>query len=89
MSGLSRLVWLLANTAAAILVIWIVLFLLDADRANDVVHWFHRAANWLATWSRGLFHPDNAKLRTTLDYGVAAVVYAVVGALAARTARRG
>ncbi|WP_377271780.1 hypothetical protein [Peterkaempfera sp. SMS 1(5)a] len=88
MSGIARIVRLLAHVAAAILVIWILLFLFDADRANDVVHWFQRAADWLATWSRNLFSIDNAKLRTTVNYGIAAVVYLFVGSLVTRVSRR-
>ena len=38
MSGLSRVIQLLANLAAAVLVVWILLVLFDADRANDAVH---------------------------------------------------
>ncbi|MCD0482525.1 hypothetical protein [Streptacidiphilus sp. ASG 303] len=88
MSGLSRIVRLLANIAAAVLVVWILLFLFDANRANTVVQWFHDAADWLATWSRNLFAIDNAKLRTTVNYGIAAVVYAAVGVLLARVVSR-
>lgn len=88
MSGVAYIVRLLAHVAATILVIWILLFLFDADRANDVVHWFQRAADWLATWSRDLFSIHNAKLRTTVNYGIAAVVYAFVGTAATRSFRR-
>ncbi|WP_055589196.1 hypothetical protein [Peterkaempfera griseoplana] len=88
MSGIARLIRLLAHVAATILVVWILLFVFDANRANDVVHWFQDAADWLATWSRNLFSIDNAKLRTTVNYGLAAVVYVFVGGLVTRVSRR-
>jgi hypothetical protein len=77
-----------ADIAALILILWILFFLLDANRANDLVNWVHHAANWLSGWSRDLFTPDNAKWRTTLNYGLPAVVYLLVAhAVAGRVNR--
>jgi hypothetical protein len=89
MDAVARIVRVAAYGAASILVIWILLYLLDANRTNDVVRWFQDAADWLATWSRNLFSIDDDKLRATVNYGAAAAVYALVGALATRTTRRG
>ncbi|WP_034088050.1 hypothetical protein [Streptacidiphilus albus] len=81
MSVLTRLIALAANVAALILVVWILLYLFDANAGNNVVHWFQQAADWLATWSRHLFSDDvgNPKLHAVLVFGVPAVVYAAVG----------
>ncbi|MFI0901198.1 hypothetical protein [Streptomyces sp. NPDC020983] len=84
----AALILIAADIAALILVLWILFFVFDANRANDLVDWVHHAANWLATWSRDLFTPDNAKWRTVLNYGLPAVVYlAVAQAFAGRVNR--
>jgi hypothetical protein len=77
-----------ADIASLILILWILFFLLDANRANDLVNAVHHAANWLSGWSRDLFTPDNADWRTVLNYGLPAVVYLVVAhAVAGRVNR--
>lgn len=73
-----------AHALAAILVLWIVLDLFDANQGNGLVHWFHTAADWLSGWSRGLFTVSNRTAQVLLDYGLPAVVYVVVGNLAVR-----
>ncbi|SEN30083.1 hypothetical protein [Actinacidiphila rubida] len=80
----AAIILIAADIAAFILILWILFFLLDANRANDLVNWVHHAANWLATWSRDLFTPDNAKWRTVLNYGLPALVYAGLAHLIAR-----
>src|SRR5690606_31755431 len=45
----------IADIMAVILGLWILMYLLDANRANDLVQFVHDAANWLAAWSRDLF----------------------------------
>lgn len=80
---------LVADLLAAVIVIWIVLYLLDANRANEVVAWFHDAATWLAGWSYDLFTFDEEWARVVFGYGLAALVYLVAGhALARFLARR-
>jgi hypothetical protein len=77
-----------ADIAALILLLWILFFCFDANRANDLVDWVHHSANWLAGWSKDLFTPDNAKWRTVLNYGLPAVVYLLIAhAVAGRVNR--
>ncbi len=84
-SGAARIIAVVANVAALILVGWIVLYVLKANTGNEVVGWVHSTADWLSGWSHDIFKPDSAWLRVLLNYGVAAVVYALVGnALAGR-----
>jgi hypothetical protein len=68
-----------ADIMAVILGLWILMYLLDANRANDLVRFVHEAANWLAGWSRDLFTFDAAWARVVAGYGLAAVVYLFVG----------
>ncbi|MEY9965455.1 hypothetical protein ABIA33_003497 [Streptacidiphilus sp. MAP12-16] len=89
MSGLVRLIGLALYLAALVLVIWFLMYLFDANSLNTVVHWFHRAADWLATWSRSLFDGvHNSKLHALLVYGIPALVYAAVGNVLGRTGSR-
>ncbi|MFJ4867457.1 hypothetical protein [Streptomyces sp. NPDC088757] len=78
MRGIDSVIRTVAHVLAGILVIWIIMDLLDANRANTVVGWFHSAADWLAAWSIGLFDVAGHTLQVLLDYGIPAVVYVVI-----------
>ncbi|MFF1381026.1 hypothetical protein [Streptomyces sp. NPDC058308] len=87
-STAGRVIALVADIMAAILGLWILMYLLDANRANDLVQFIHDAARWLAGWSHDLFTFDEAWARVVAGYGLAAVVYLLVGhALAGRLRR--
>ncbi|MFH8711146.1 hypothetical protein [Streptomyces zaomyceticus] len=89
MRGIDSAVRTVAHVLAGILVVWIALDLLDANRGNTVVGWFHSAADWLAAWSIGLFNVSRDTFQVLLDYGVPAIVYVVIANLiASRTAAR-
>ncbi|MGW2522321.1 hypothetical protein ACWC09_35995 [Streptomyces sp. NPDC001617] len=66
---------ILADVAAAILGLWILLYMLGANRANELVKFVHSSADWLAGWSRDLFILQTDWLRILINYGLAAVVY--------------
>ncbi|MFJ9811139.1 hypothetical protein ACIRTB_23220 [Streptomyces sp. NPDC101158] len=76
----------MAHVLAGILVIWIFMDLLDANRGNTLVGWFHSAADWLAGWSIGLFDVAGHTLQVLLDYGIPAVVYVVIANILASRA---
>lgn len=79
---------IVADVMAFILGLWILMYLLDANRANDLVRVVHNAANWLAGWSHDLFTFDEAWARVVAGYGLAAVVYLFIGhAIAGRIHR--
>ncbi|MHA6759612.1 hypothetical protein [Streptacidiphilus sp. PAMC 29251] len=89
MSGLLRLIGLALYICALILVIWFLLFLFEANTGNDVVNWFHEAANWLSGWSHGLFNSiHNSKLHALFVYGLPAVVYGAIGSAFSRSGNR-
>ncbi|MBW5485140.1 hypothetical protein [Streptomyces bambusae] len=75
----ARLVALAADVLALIIAVWIVMYLLDANRSNEVVQWFHDAATWLAGWSYDLFSFGREWIQVVVGYGLAAVVYLLVG----------
>ncbi|MFJ3230084.1 hypothetical protein [Streptomyces sp. NPDC086787] len=70
---------IVADVMAFILGLWILMYLLDANRANDLVQFVHSSATWLAGWSHDLFTFDEAWARVVAGYGLAAVVYLFVG----------
>lgn len=81
----ATVITLVADVAAAILALWILMYLLDANRANDLVSFIQDAAHWLAGWSHDLFTMETDWLRVVLNYGLPALVYLFIGhAVAAR-----
>jgi hypothetical protein len=84
MSGLARLVRLAAGVVAAIIVAGILLIVLEANPGNDIVSAVHDAARALVGPFDGMFSLDSAKATVAVNWGIAAVVYLIVGALVAR-----
>jgi len=77
-----------ADIIAAIIGLWILLYVLNANRGNDLVVFVQDAARWLAGWSYDLFDLEPGWFQVLINYGIAAVVYLLVGhALAARIRR--
>lgn len=78
----------IADIVAAIIGLWILLYVLDANPGNDLVVVVQDAARWLAGWSYDLFTIDTDWVRVLVNYGIAAVVYLAIGhGLAARLRR--
>ncbi|WP_306337778.1 hypothetical protein [Streptomyces sp. KL118A] len=87
-STAARVIVIVADVMAAILGLWILMYLLDANRANDLVQFIHDAARWLAGWSHDLFTFDEDWARVVAGYGLAAVVYLFIGHAVAGRLRR-
>jgi hypothetical protein len=87
-NGAGTVIAVIADVLAVILGLWILMYLLDANRGNDLVQFVHHAADWLAGWSYDLFTFDDAWARVVCGYGLAALVYLFVGhAIAGRVSR--
>jgi hypothetical protein len=71
----------------AIIVIAIVLVLLKANQNNMIVDWFVDAGTWLTTPFHGIFSPSNPRQADLLNWGLAAIVYALIGGFIARLVR--
>ncbi|NGO48906.1 hypothetical protein [Streptomyces ureilyticus] len=74
-----RAIAIVADIMASIIGLWILMYLLDANRANDFVQFIQDAARWLAGWSHDLFTFDEGWARVVAGYGLAAVVYLFLG----------
>jgi hypothetical protein len=81
---LARIVRIVAALAVGFIVVGIVLHLLDAHAGNALVGFVYDVAGWFVTPFKGIFSPNGEKLRIALNWGLAAVVYAVVGGLLSR-----
>ncbi|MFE2034131.1 hypothetical protein [Streptomyces scopuliridis] len=77
--SVATVIIVVADIMAFILGLWILMYLLDANRANDLVDFVQGAARWLAGWSYDLFTFNEAWARVVCGYGLAAVVYLLVG----------
>jgi uncharacterized membrane protein YeaQ/YmgE (transglycosylase-associated protein family) len=72
----------------AILLLWILLVLLEANPNNDFVQTMGDWTDALAGWSKDLFTPDNPKTRVVVNVGLAALVYAFIGTMIAKLCSR-
>jgi hypothetical protein len=81
--GLARLIRSLAGLIALVIVAAIVLFLLGANPSNGIVKAIHDAGAWLVGPFKNLFSIHNAKVAMAVNWGLAALVYLVVGHLIA------
>jgi hypothetical protein len=77
--GLARLIRTLAGLVALVIVVAIVLFLLSANAGNGIVSDIHDAARWLVGPFRNLFSIHHVKVALAVNWGIAALVYLVVG----------
>ncbi|MFE0136661.1 hypothetical protein ACFWY6_34625 [Streptomyces sp. NPDC059037] len=84
----AKIIAVVADVMGVVLGLWILMYLLDANRANDLVQFVHDVARWLAGWSHDLFTFDDAWARVVAGYGLAAVVYVFVGHAIAGRLRR-
>lgn len=71
-----------------IIVLHILLVLLEANPANDLVRTMGDWAGSLTEWSENLFTPDSYKARIFVNEGLAAVIYALIGGALSRAATR-
>ena len=81
--ALARIVRSLAGLIALVIVAAIVLFVLGANQSNAIVKDIHDAGQWLVGPFKNLFSIHNAKLAMAVNWGLAALVYLVVGHLIA------
>jgi len=82
-ASLARFVILATGAVASVLILGIVLTVLEANRSNDVVQVVRDAAGFLAGPFDDLFKLDSNKAEVAVNWGVAAVVWLVLGRLVA------
>jgi hypothetical protein len=85
---LARAVRMVTGIVVVVIVAGILIHVLDANTSNAIVSFIDDTANWLTTPFHGMFSPDGKNVRLAVNWGVAAVVYALVGMLLARLLAR-
>jgi hypothetical protein len=86
--GVARIVSLITSVVVGLIVIGIVLVLLEANRDNAIVDWLVGAAEWLVDPFKNIFNLDNRKTEVAVNWGLGALVYALIGGLIVRLLRR-
>ncbi len=86
--GVARVVRLVTTVVVGLLLVGIALVLLEANRDNAVVDWLVGAGEFLAEPFDNVFSLDGRKARVGVNWGLAAVVYAIAGSLLIRLLRR-
>src|SRR4051794_6433043 len=81
---LARIVRVVTAVVVGFIVVGIVLHLLDANAGNAVVGFVYDVAGWLVAPFKGVFSPSGEKLRIAVNWGLAAVIYGIVGGLLSR-----
>jgi hypothetical protein len=71
-----------------LIVVGILLVVLEANRNNGIVDALLEAGEFLVEPFDNVFEPERRKVRVAVNWGLAAVIYALVGALIAGLLRR-
>ena len=88
MYTLARLVRFAAGIAIVLILGGIAIHLFDANTSNGIVSAVNDAAKWLVQPFDNAFNLNNAKAQVAVNWGLAAVVYAIVAALIVRMLAR-
>jgi hypothetical protein len=88
MYTLARAVRTATTIAVVLIVAGILIHVLGANTSNGIVSAINDAAKWLVQPFHNVFHPHGSKANIALNWGLAAVVYAVVGGFIARMLAR-
>ncbi len=80
---LARAIRTVVGIVVAIIVLGVILRLLGANPSNGIVNAIHDAGAWLVGPFANVFSGHGPKLQMALNWGLAAIVYAVVGGLLA------
>src|SRR3954452_21847792 len=86
--GIARIVSLITSIVVGLILIAIVLILLEASRSNGIVDALVSAGDWLSNPFHGIFSLDSHKATVAVNWGLAAIAYAVIGGFIARLLRR-
>jgi hypothetical protein len=85
---LARVIDIAVAVVAVIIALGVLLVVLEANPSNDIVQLIHDAASWLVGPFKDFFTLDDRKLEIAVNWGLAVVVYVVVGRLVAGLLRR-
>jgi hypothetical protein len=81
---LARLIRTVAGIVALLIALGIAFVVLKASPSNTIVSHIHDWAKWLVGPFDGMFHLHSARGTIALNWGIALVVYLLIGSLLAR-----
>lgn len=84
----ARLIRTVTTVVVLVIVLGIVLWVLSANPQNAIVSDIHDAAQWLVGPFKNVFSIKDPKVNLAVNWGLAALVYAVVGHLLASLVAR-
>ncbi len=84
----ANIVRVVTGVVVTIFVLHILFTVFDANQGNDFVSFVYSAAKVLVLGLGDVFTPNDALLGVVLNYGLAALVYLVVGQLVIKMLRR-
>jgi hypothetical protein len=85
---LARAVRIATGVVVVLIVAGILVHVLEANTSNGIVSLVNDVAKWLTQPFHGAFRPGGEDARIAVNWGLAAVVYAIVGGLIARLLAR-
>jgi hypothetical protein len=88
LSGIARIVSLITTVVVGLIVVGIVLVVLEANKANDVVNGVLDGAKFLAGPLDNAFKLHGHKANVAVNWGIAAGLYAFIGTIVVRLLRR-
>jgi uncharacterized membrane protein YczE len=88
MYTLARVVRAATTIAVVIIAAGILVHVLGANTSNGIVSAIDSAARWLVQPFHNVFDIHRAKLNVAVNWGLAAVIYAIVGGFVARMLAR-
>src|SRR5918996_3086559 len=77
--GIARIVGLITSIVVGLILVGIALVVLEANRDNAIVDALRDAAAWLAGPFDNVFKLDGRKENVAVNYGLAALVYGLIG----------
>ena len=84
----ATVIQVVTGLVVTIFVLHVVFVLAGANKGNGIVYFVHQMAKALVLGFGDVFTPDDAAIGVALNYGLAAIVYFVVGQLIVRALRR-
>jgi hypothetical protein len=88
LGALAQAIEIALAVVAAIIAIGVLLVVLEANPSNDIVKAIDDAAQWLVGPFNDFFTLDDRKLEVAVNWGLALVVYVIVGRTIAGLLRR-
>ncbi len=86
--ALATVISVVTTVVVLILAVHIVFVAFEANTANDLVRWFGDRATDLCWQFKDVFQPASHKTEVAVNYGLAALVYLVIGRIIVGLVRR-